>query len=164
MEWLTANFSVPEFFKKYRFVFGAVLIGILLMMIPESVEKQDYSEVQDSKQQTEETLESALEEILGKVDGAGKVDVLLTQRTGEQTIYQADENRSQNMIEKETVLVSGSDRSEEGLVVQVNPPVYLGALVLCQGAENANVRLNIVKAVMSVTGLTSDQIAVVKMK
>ena len=47
---------------------------------------------------------------------------------------------------------------------QVNPPTYLGAVIVCQGADSASVRLAIVSAVCSVTGLSTDKITVLKMK
>ena len=43
-------------------------------------------------------------------------------------------------------------------------PVYQGAVVVCEGAERAAVRLAIVEAVSSLTGLGSDKISVIKMK
>jgi len=49
-------------------------------------------------------------------------------------------------------------------VQQVNPPTYLGAVIVCQGADSASVRLAIVSAVGSVTGLSTDKITVLKMK
>ena len=55
-------------------------------------------------------------------------------------------------------------RADPGLVRQVNPPEYLGAVVLCQGADNPSVKLSIVEAVSKATGLTTDRITVLKMK
>ena len=96
------------------------------------------------------------------------MEVLLTQVTGEETFYQTDEDistgESTSDVRSDTVLVNGADRSETGLVRQVNPPTYQGAIVLCQGADSAQVKLSIVEAVMSVTGLRSDCITVLKMK
>ena len=43
-------------------------------------------------------------------------------------------------------------------------PVYKGAVVVCEGADHASVKLNIVQAVSSLTGLGSDKITVLKMK
>ena len=65
---------------------------------------------------------------------------------------------------KSTVLISGDNRAENGLLRQRNPPVYLGAIVLCQGADKASIRLAIVEAVTDATGLGSDRITVLKMK
>jgi stage III sporulation protein AG len=49
-------------------------------------------------------------------------------------------------------------------VRQVIPPKYQGAIIVCQGAEKATVRLQVVEAVVNVTGLTADKITVLKMK
>jgi hypothetical protein len=42
--------------------------------------------------------------------------------------------------------------------------VYQGAVVLCQGAADAAVRLAVVEAVSKATGLGADKICVLKMK
>lgn len=109
-------------------------------------------------------LQTGLEEILSQIQGAGRVRVLLTQREGERTVYQTDEDSTSSGIRSDTVLLNGSDRSQTGLVQQVNPPTYLGAVIVCQGADSASVRLAIVSAVGSVTGLSTDKITVLKMK
>ena len=98
---------------------------------------------------------------------AGKVRVLLTESIGEEIIYQTDinSNTSTNLNDtsSDTVIVSDAERSESGLVRQVNPPVYLGAIIICEGADNPVVRLGIVEAVSTVTGLGADRISVLKM-
>jgi stage III sporulation protein AG len=43
-------------------------------------------------------------------------------------------------------------------------PQYLGAIVVCQGADRSDVRLAIVEAVSALTGLGADKISVLKMK
>ena len=94
--------------------------------------------------------------------------VLLTEAEGEQTLYQMDEDLQTNggseSIRQDTVLLTNSEREEVGLVRQIIPPVYQGAVILCQGADSASVRLAIIQAVASATGLTSDKITVLKMK
>jgi uncharacterized protein with ATP-grasp and redox domains len=109
-----------------------------------------------------------LEEILSQVAGAGRVKVLLTVEEGAWTRYQTDSD-TQNAgdsrsVRVDTVIVTDRERAQSGLVTQVNPPVYLGAVVVCQGAESAAVRLAITEAVSDATGLTSDKISVLKMK
>jgi stage III sporulation protein AG len=72
-----------------------------------------------------------------------------------------DNNTSAN---SDTVTVTDSDRNENGLIRQINPPVYSGAVVVCQGADNPQVKLSIIDAVGKLTGLGSDKISVIKMK
>ena len=138
--------------------------------LPNGAAKSEEPEVQSQPAETQPPpeLQDSLADILSRIAGAGKVEVLLTEAAGEQICYQTDEDISTGEnasdMRRETVLVTNADREETGLVKQVNPPTYLGAIVLCQGADNATIRLSIVEAVMSVTGLSSDRITVLKMQ
>ena len=50
------------------------------------------------------------------------------------------------------------------MVRTIVPPVYLGAIIVCQGGDSPAVRLAVVEAVSNVTGIGSDRITVEKMK
>lgn len=162
MDWVVQKKQLWEMFRKYRSVLLAALIGILFMTLPEK--KEDVPVQKSVEIVVEPDLESALADILSKISGAGQVAVLLTQQEGERMIYQCDEVRNEADLRSDTVLVTGGTREESGLIRQILPPVYRGAVVVCQGADNSKVRLSIVEAVKSVTGLTSDRITVLKMK
>lgn len=155
-----------EFLKKYRLVFFVLLIGVFLMLIPEK--KQTVQENPTQTIPEKRNLETDLAYILSKIDGAGKTEVLLTESVGEQTYYQANEDISSSDHGKDqrtdTVLVTNSAREETGLVRRTDPPIYRGAIILCQGAADAQVRLSIVEAVANATGLSTDKITVLKMK
>ena len=162
MDWLEQKNRVLGVFRKYRSVMLAALAGILLMTFPDS--KQDIPPQKPSEVIVEQDLESELAVILSSISGAGKVDVLLTQQEGERTVYQCDEIRNEGELRLDTVLITGSTRDESGLILQILPPVYRGAIIVCEGADNSRVQLDIVEAVKNVTGLSSDRIAVLKMK
>ncbi len=168
MDWVNIKRKGIDFLVKYRLVFLIALIGVFLMSLPESEAEQAPQTPQLTTGEESSDLQVSLEQILGRVAGAGEVEVLLTQAAGEQTIYQVDDDRSEEdqskSIRRETVLITNSAREETGLVQQVIPPVYQGAIILCQGADSAQVRLAIVGAVANATGLTSDKISVLKMK
>ena len=154
-----------QFVKQYRYALLVLLCGLFLLLLPETEEKQQTVPVQEQVlQESDPDLQDALSEILSQIQGAGEVRVLLTQSAGEQTIYQTDSDTSGESARRDTVIISDSDRAEQGLVQQVNPPRYLGAVILCQGADSAGVRLAIVEAVAVATGLTTDKISVLKMK
>lgn len=168
MDWAGISNKWMEYAKKYRYVLLVVLAGIFLMALPEGEEKQPETVSPAAESTVQPSLAASLEDILGKIEGAGKVQVLLTQAEGEQTLYQTDEDITTGEISgdirRETVIITDGSRGEAGLIRQVNPPTYLGAIVLCQGADSAKVRLAIVEAVSSVTALSSDSITVLKMK
>ena len=113
-------------------------------------------------------MEESLTQILQTVAGAGKVRVLLSMATGEETVYQTDiENTSTSDGNNETVktvVITDSERCETGLVRQVNPAAYRGAVVVCQGADSPAVRLAVTQAVSRITGLGTDAICVLKMQ
>lgn len=166
MDWVSIKSGAMTYLKKYRYVLLVLLAGIFLMALPEG--KKEDSVPLETESAAQPGLQESLAEILSQIAGAGKVQVLLTQSAGEQTVYQTDEDiaagENTSDIRRQTVLVTGSSREEEGLVRQVNPPVYRGAIVLCQGADSAAIRLSIVEAVANATGLTTDKITVLKMK
>lgn len=157
-QWKT---DVMEYIKKYRLAAIILLAGVLLMLIPYPVQQQSEPEKTETVQPT---LQQSLTDILCMIQGAGEVKVLLTEKSGAISYYQTNETVSSDSHRTDTVILSDSSRDETGLIRQVNPPIYRGAIILCQGADDAAVRLSIVEAVKSATGLTSDRITVLKMK
>lgn len=158
--------KITEVFQKYRYALLILAAGIILMLLP-TTGPEASSQPQPEQIQSQvlsEDFETKLSRILSQMEGAGKVVVFLSQASGEKTLYQTDEDFTSGDVRRETVLVTGADRAQEGLVLQINPPVYQGAVVLCQGADNAAVRLSITQAVANATGLGANQISVLKMK
>lgn len=166
MDWLTRSEKVRLWIKEYRYVILVLVLGILLMMLPQGkTEEKKDDNVLIPETEAVETLQEQLEQLLSQVQGAGMVRVLLTEAEGERVIYQTDgEHSSQNSARADTVIVSDSARAESGLVQQILPPSYMGAIILCQGADSASVRLSLIEAVSNATGLSSDRISVLKMK
>ena len=161
--------KLVDLFRKYRYALLIVLIGIIFMLLPQK--EQSTAQETLPVQETEppgDSLQSSLEQILSRIEGAGKVEVLLTQAAGEEIIFQndSDESASEQSSDSssKTLVITGADRSEQPVIRQVLPPTYLGAVIVCQGADSPAVRLAIVEAVASATGLTADRITVLKMK
>ena len=140
---------------KYRYVLLVALAGLALMLLPGGGKKEATPAPTEV---TQESLEDRLEDILGRIEGAGKVSVLLTEAQGGEVLYQTEGE------DGKTVLVTGADRSENGLIRTTQPPRYQGAVVVCEGADRAEVRLAVVDAVAKATGLGTDRITVLKME
>lgn len=156
-----------EILGKFKYVLIILIAGILLLLIPENKKTETISST--IPEHTEYVLdESALSKLLSSVDGAGQVQVMLSVSSGEETVYQTDCSNSgttENLNNKtETVIISDAQRNENGLVSRVNSPVYLGAIIVCQGGDVPSVRLAITQAVSKITGLSTDHICVLKMK
>lgn len=162
MDWVSTRKRLGSLFKEYRYVALVIVLGVFLMLLPTG--KKEETSVPEPTQAEPVGLQTELENILSMVSGAGKVRVLLTQSAGERIIYQQDQEDSAQSARTDTVILSDSGRAQTGLVSQVLPPKYLGAVILCQGAESPSVRLAILEAVANATGLSSDKISVLKMK
>ena len=167
MELKQLHVKMRAFAEKYKFAALVLIIGLALLLIPgkDSAEKSADPNVPTTQSAQNIELE-ALAEILQSVQGAGKVKVLLSISAGEKTVYQTDTNvpgGNNGSTRIETVIVTDSQRNEAGLVSQVNPPKYLGAIVVCQGADKPAVKLAITEAVSKLTGLGADAICVLKM-
>ncbi len=165
MEELIKGKKWKSLLSKYRYPAIILLVGILLMMLPG---RKNNEIPQVAEETISVSMEKRLENILSTIEGAGKVHVLLSASAGEEIIYQSDVetdiSSDDESVRSKTILITDSQRAQNGLVQQVNPPVYLGAVISCQGADNPVVRLAIVDAVSTLTGLGADRISVMKMK
>lgn len=156
--------KAASFLMKYRYAACILLIGIVLMLLPSGSPEQKQDQQSLPVTTEADSVEDQLSDLLSRIQGAGKVEVMLSYACGAETKYHTDTESEPESIRSSTVIISGSDRVESALVTRVDPPEYLGAIVLCQGADSAAVRLAIVEAVSKYTGLGADQIAVLKMK
>lgn len=151
--------------KKYRYVILVLVLGIGLMSIPT---KNKDTKTNTAAEITRSDESEDLSAILKNIDGAGEVQVLLTRASSETVVYQLDQDTvtsdTSDTLRYETVIITDSERAEQGLVQKTLAPDYRGAIIVCEGADNPGVRLSIVEAVSKATGLGADKISVLKMK
>lgn len=154
--------------KKYKYVALVLLIGIVLLMIP-SGEKEKIQVIEAKKDENLYALEmqERICAMLTQIEGAGRVDVMLTLAYGSRTEYHADVQLSSDTggsnEERKTVILSEGSAYDKAAVSAVRYPQFQGALIVCEGADSASVRLDILNAVSALTGLGADRITVVKM-
>lgn len=156
--------ALVKFAGKYKYVLVIIIVGVLLMLIPGKSGAEEEISVDQRVVTNSDSVEEKLEELLSKVHGAGEVHVLLTDLSGEEIVYQTDDRGTGDNANTDTVIVTDSNRNQAGLIQQRNPPVYRGAVIVCDGADDPQVRLALTDAVKNATGLRSDQISVLKMK
>lgn len=155
-----------EQFAKYKYAVLILLLGVVLMTLPPRGDKQERPEEEKTACE-ERPLEQRLKQILEAMDGVGAVEVLLTLEQGNRSEYQTDFRQNnqpdREETEENTVLVSDGHGADSPVIVSWKYPLYRGAVVVCQGADSPTVKLHIVRAVSSATGLSSDKISVIKM-
>lgn len=169
MDMKAASEKIFSFFKKYRYAVLVLVIGLILITIPTSKSSDNTAEIaKETVSVTQKNTDEQLSALLSQIDGAGEVEVMLTVAEGEEIVYQENTDISSNddsySSRTDTVTITDSQKDQVGLIRQVIPPRYLGAIVLCQGADDPTVKLAIVDAVSKITGLGANCISVLKMK
>ena len=154
-----------ELWKKYKFVLLVVLVGIILMLLPVSSQTK---ETEENKSQIPQesfdlaAMEQRMEEVLGKIDGVGKLRLMLTLQSGTRLTLAEDTQRDQDRTQRAIVTLNRASGNQEIVITNRFYPVYQGAVVVCQGADSSAVRLAITETVQALTGLPSDRIRVAK--
>lgn len=154
---------------KYKFVALILCLGVVLMLLPTGSGGQKeqtavQTQTEESRQSFDlEDLERRMESALSEINGVGEVTVVLTLRSSGEEVLAQDTSEG-NSSDRETVIVSTGSGTEEAVSVKTIYPEFQGALVVCQGAGNASVKLEVLKAVSAITGLSSDQISICQRK
>lgn len=167
---------IGEKLKKFRYPALVLLIGIGLMLVPlrrqkSETQQQALPKAEESTPDYKTQMEEQLSATLGKIKGVGRVCVMLSLRTGTETIYQTDSSISSqtgdnpsDSASEATVILSRGSGGQEAVVRKTILPGFQGALIVCEGADDPAVKLNVINAVSGLTGLGSEKITVVKMK
>lgn len=162
--------KVKALLQKYRLPALVVLAGMVLMLLPSGA-KTDKTEETSAEEEGFSLTETErrMAEVIGAIDGVGRVKVMLTLHSGETLALAEDSSASQGSggdvrQERQVLTVNRGSGRQEVVVTRRMYPVYQGAVVVCQGAGDSRVRLTVVDAVSVLTGLSSDKISVVKWK
>lgn len=169
---------------KYLILLGVGILVVVLswpsgsdsakQSVPDG-EKNPISETA-SAENYEERIESRLEEILSRAEGAGKVEVMVTLKSSEEKIVQEDtslstkkseETDSSGASRKQEEITEGRDTftfgsGEDPYVLKELVPEIEGILVLADGADRATVKAEIVDAVQALFPLPAHKIKVLK--
>lgn len=147
--------------KKLPFPALAVLaVGCILLLMPAGTGQTEQNPVQAQGEMFEiEAFERRLEQALSEIDGAGETRVVLSLRSGSRQILAQDRQQDGSGASAQTVTV-GSSADRQVVPVQTMAPDFRGALVVCAGAGDAAVRLEVTKAVCVLTGLGTDCVCV----
>lgn len=154
--------------NKYKYALLVAALGAVLLLWPARQRPAADGEGDAAPTGTVdlEKTEAAMEEILGKISGVGRVDVMLTLHSGGELVLAQDSSLrySGNVQSPDNYERSSQPVTDNGgvVVTQEMYPQYRGALVVCEGGGNDAVRLQVISAVSALTGLGSDRIAVVR--
>lgn len=174
--------EIKENSTKNKFLlWGLGLLGAILLIWPgscpgagNSVPSASLPVERDYKQQLQRELES----ILAKIEGAGKVTVMLTLDDEAETVYVRDVTESsrstseqdsqggeRRQVEEDSqtkLVIIQAGGQEQPVAAKVLRPQVRGVLVVATGADSPLVRERLIHAVQSVLGLPAYRITVQK--
>lgn len=159
--------KLAAYFNKYKFAVLILLVGILLMLVPgKKTSVPQETSVETQEVYSLEKTETEMEELLRHISGVGQIKVMLSLKSGSSLQLAQDSTQSERDTERkkeeQIVKLNRGSGCQDVVITEQTYPVYQGAVVVCQGAENAKVRLSVIEAVAVLTGLSSEKISVVK--
>ncbi len=195
--------KLTQFTKNKNNLILLVLAGVLLMVITFPVKEKEAAGRNENKNNTSyqmrqdsstvfagtdylaqeqiyiTQMEEKLTAVLSKLDGAGKVEVLITLEASEEKVVEKDvpavrsdtkEEDAQggtrtvhNVDTEESTVYINEDNNSTPYVIKTISPRIEGVVILAEGAGSGTVNLNISEAVQVLFGIEAHKIKVMKM-
>lgn len=177
--------KLPQLFAgklaKFKYPALVLLLGLALVLwgskkVPREQPEEPPAQTEQPRADTDAEycarIARELEGILSQIDGAGRVRVMLTLKSGPVTQYQSDYDsstqtegeRSSTSSQQKTVILSRGSAYNEAAAVKTEYPRFQGALIVSEGGGEPGVRFAVTQAVSALLGLGTDKITVVKSK
>lgn len=165
-------FLLFEKIKKDKKALLIIVIGLLgMIMVSVSELMPDNNETINEKDSVysyeTDSEKSELEQIIGKINGVGKVSVMLTYEGTSENIYannvSEQKNDNENRREEEHIILDKGN-TEEGLLIKSVFPRVTGIAVVCEGGGRASVKNEITLMLKALYNLPSNNISISEMK
>ncbi len=164
-----------KFVKKDKMLHGIVLLGILGMgcilissFLTPNTDNNTVLETEVLTETPEEyrmRMQNELSEILSKVAGVGKNEVLVTLDGSEEYHYakEGDSLITDEQVKNKSKYVTVGGSSGEALVESVTHPPITGVVVACEGGDRSTVQESVYHAVSVACGISTANIYVTKL-
>ena len=163
--------GVQRIWERYKWAVLVILAGVVALLWPSGGTKETSTAQSTAVAALgdPEALQEEMEEILSHISGVGEVRLLLTVETdGErqlagntETSYSGSASAPED-FSRSWEAVMAQDGGQTPVVTTTRYPTYRGALVVCQGGDQASVRLAVTEAVTALTGHPADRVSVAK--
>ncbi len=149
--------------KEYFFVAIILIVVIVFFFFSNTGEIKLFSSSKEVNLDYASTLENKLKNILLDVDGVGKVNVLVTvEGSFEEIVLKESDEKFSDGIKthsEKVVLVGGKP-----YVLSTKNPKITGVCVVCEGADNLNVKVKITEILTTTLKIDADCVRIIKMK
>ena len=147
------------------------VVGMIIILVSDFMpidktenKKSEYVNISSYKEETEKEIE----DILTKIQGVGRVKVMITFSGTEEYIFAEEIKASKSdkfssQMQNEFVLIE-KNGEKEALVSKVNNPEISGVVIVCDGGDSDKVCESVYRTVSTVLGIPTKNIYVTKLK
>lgn len=150
--------------KSIYFIIGILIAGVMLLMGSSS----DIKTISKTENTSSVNINRELEKILSKVEGAGRVKVLINYNQSGEKILAYD--MESNINEKESGKENNSksevvyDGNKMPVILKEYMPKVEGVIIVAQGGNIENVKKQLISGTVALLGIDEHKIEVLKMK
>lgn len=168
MEKLKQIFAKIKSVKNIEIIIGLVIIAVMIIIYSNvSAAKEKTEAASDGEATLTENLETRLADILGEIEGAGEVKVMITYAgTGDKitaettnthtTTTNGSTSSTTTTTTTSSPILSGSDV----VILQEKMPEIKGVIVVAEGAGDVKVKLKLMQATATVLGINANSIQI----
>ncbi len=167
-EKLTVLFDKIKRDKKVLLIVITGFLGIIMIFFSEILpeEKKDSVETDNKSHFSEYAYKEELEQIIGKIDGVGNVEVMLTYEGTVESVYAKDTSKqikSEDAKTDEEHIIIDKGSEEDGLLLKEIYPRVIGVAVVCEGGDNPTVKNEITQMLKALFDIGSNSISISEM-
>ena len=161
---------------------GGIILIMLSVLLPSgfaTTKKNPDVGVSVTSEEYASQMEDKLTGIIGKIEGVGKCEVMVTLESGVEYIYAVEETMNinetnnfegeevkkqsqQNNIQQKYIVVDAGSGKKEALLKTGKPPAIQGVVVVCEGAGSAVVQERVTQAITTALGISYGKVCVTK--
>lgn len=150
--------------------------GAVSQKVPQTAEPTAAETMGQTKGETKSETEENLKSILSQIKGAGKVDVMITFVSGNESVPAVDVNTSENSTQEkdkeggsrdikdntreDSIVYEESQGVKKPFVIKEILPKVKGVVIVADGAGDAEVRSNLTKAAEALLEVAAHKIQV----
>lgn len=150
--------------KKALLIVILAIVGMLLILFSDGSKRETEFLKGETESEVSKDYEEKLQRLISKIDGVGKVSVMITYESGEESVFASDKEESfrngEEKIKNDYIIVDG-DNGETGLKIKSVYPKIKGVAVVCSGASDIAVKERIISVVSALFDISIKNISVV---
>ena len=167
--------SIKEFALKLKksknfYLYVAIGLAVLIAVIyfssfltsspSPSTNDDTLSENLTASEEYVASLENKLENVISQIEGTGNVDVVITLEKGFEYVYLTEEETRTSASGNTTTSTTVVMVDGQPVLIEELYPVIKGIVVVCAGADNVSVKMNIISLIQTVVNVNSSNISI----